>query len=351
MKFWNRFVTSPLLGFLLLMTNISLFPDEASSRELWPQATIPYIIEEGFSSDMKETITNSMEHIQDVTPIRFIKYSGQRDYLRLKRRDNGTCTAGAIGKLGGEQVMQLRDNCGWLVTHELAHVIGLFHEHARHDRDTYTRGATEAKHPATMFFGPFDVSSVTLYGWKGSGIKRSDGGDFLGMPQKLSQTDRYEIHKLYGGQESRDVYGRGVGFIPPTCPSGYYHAGVECWKNCPSNYADVAGVCWQRCKGGYTNDGAFCRRNAVRKNASGKCPWYDVCGLTLAKGCKSCPKGWRRDGCGCWKDVHIYAKDSFITPRHGKGCPQGFVKNGQLCYPNCGPGYRNNGGPLCHPVL
>ncbi|MHC4837040.1 MAG: hypothetical protein ACYTF3_02470 [Planctomycetota bacterium] len=108
-------------------------------------------------------------------------------------------------------------------------------------------------------------------------------------------------------------------------------------------------MCWQNCPAGYTDDGAFCRRDVVIINAdNSNCPWYDVCGLTLAPGCSTCPAGYQNDGCTCRIDAHIFAKASY-----GRGvgqvpsrCPSGLELDGLLCYPPCNDGFYGV-GPVC----
>lgn len=94
------------------------------------------------------------------------------------------------------------------------------------------------------------------------------------------------------------------------CPSGEVldNDGL-CYPACPSGYDGVGPVCWQRCASSFYSTGAFCQRDTsiVSANTS-SCPWYDQCGLTLKKGCSTCPSGYSNDGCTCRRDAYIYAK-------------------------------------------
>jgi len=112
----------------------------------------------------------------------------------------------------------------------------------------------------------------------------------------------------------------------------------------------VGPVCWESCLPGYTDDGAFCRKDvSIHSADNSACPWYDVCGLTLKKGCSNCNAypGSTNDGCTCRVDAHIYAKN---TKTRGAGVPMGCADgldlNGALCYPPCKSNYQGN-GPLC----
>lgn len=140
---------------------------------------------------------------------------------------------------------------------------------------------------------------------------------------------------------------RGVGAIPTECPNAE-KSGALCYPRCPAGYAGVGPVCWKGCPSDYQDDGALCRRDAHITSADNSaCPWYDKCGLTLAKGCSKCPEGYANDGCTCRRDVHIFAKS---TQTRGVGtpmsCREGQDNDAGLCYPRC-DGASSGVGPVC----
>ncbi len=142
-------------------------------------------------------------------------------------------------------------------------------------------------------------------------------------------------------------YGRGAGTVPNTCPGQQEDAGL-CYNWCASGYYGVGPVCWQSCPAGYTDDGATCRRDAQIIGANNsKCPWYDTCGVTFAKGCSTCPAGFTTDGCTCRRDVHIFGKASY---GRGAGAPRqcnsALDADAGLCYNKCNSGY-DGVGPVC----
>ena len=71
-----------------------------------------------------------------------------------------------------------------------------------------------------------------------------------------------------------------------------------------------------------------------------RCPSYDLCGLTLAKGCSVCPSGFTNDGCTCRRDAHIFSKQSYYR---GAGsplqCSAALDEDAGLCYAHCANGY------------
>ena len=148
---------------------------------------------------------------------------------------------------------------------------------------------------------------------------------------------------------AKPSYGRGVGVVPRDCGAGReYDAGL-CYPDCNPGYDGAGPVCWQYCPSGYHDDGALCRRDAhIFGSDNSDCPWYDVCGLTFARGCSSCPSGYHNDGCTCRRDAHIFAKDSY-----GRGvgtvpdsCQGGMEYDAGLCYTPCASGYSGV-GPVC----
>lgn len=97
-----------------------------------------------------------------------------------------------------------------------------------------------------------------------------------------------------------------------SCWSGAEQSGAFCYPLCRSGFSGVGPVCWGQCPAGYTNDGATCRRDVKIIGANNdRCPGYDKCGLTFAKGCSTCPAGYANDGCTCRRDVSIVSRQSY----------------------------------------
>jgi hypothetical protein len=148
---------------------------------------------------------------------------------------------------------------------------------------------------------------------------------------------------------SKSSYGRGAGSSPNQCGTGNDYDTGLCYPTCRSGFHGVGPVCWGTCRNGYTDDGATCRRDAHIISAdNSKCPAYDICGLTLSKGCSKCPSGYANDGCTCRINADVYAKESY-----GRGagvppasCAAGTEYDAGLCYRACNQGYHGV-GPVC----
>lgn len=155
------------------------------------------------------------------------------------------------------------------------------------------------------------------------------------------------------GKWSVGPYGRGAG-VPMVCASGEEEIAGLCYTQCQSGYTSPAlfpTVCAQPCPSGYRDDGLTCFRDAQIISAdNSSCPWYDVCGLTFAKGCSTCPSGFSNDGCTCRIDPNMIVKQRYDrgVGKPLDACPSGTEQSGLLCYPTCKPGYHGV-GPMCWP--
>lgn len=132
--------------------------------------------------------------------------------------------------------------------------------------------------------------------------------------------------------------------IVDECPRGSENDHGLCYPPCRPGYAGNGPVCWQSCPPGYHDDGATCRRDLSIISATRDCPWYDVCGLTFARGCTKCPEGYRNDGCTCVRDVRITAKDTYGRGVGAiPGCPRDQEQIGLSCYGDCDRGFHADG--------
>jgi hypothetical protein len=147
---------------------------------------------------------------------------------------------------------------------------------------------------------------------------------------------------------AKSSYGRGAGNAM-TCAASEEQNGALCYPRCAAGYYGVGPVCWQSCPDGFTDDGVTCRKNGSIIGANnGRCPWYDKCGLTFARGCSTCPEGYANDGCTCRINPQIFAKGTYGrgAGRPLDACPSGLEQSGALCYPPCAAGYSGV-GPVC----
>jgi hypothetical protein len=160
----------------------------------------------------------------------------------------------------------------------------------------------------------------------------------------------------------KDSYGRGVGTIPTSCPSGTVQdpTGLLCYPACRAGYYMVGPVCWQSCPSGYVDTGAFCHYNKpLTTSGSWQCTsrdWFGTCWWWVL----ACPSGYTNAGTFCalntppipagWSGLSGL---DLIKGSYGNGggyikngCPTGKLNDAGLCYQACAAG-NTGAGPVC----
>uniref|UniRef100_A0A0N4ZMT1 Metalloendopeptidase n=1 Tax=Parastrongyloides trichosuri TaxID=131310 RepID=A0A0N4ZMT1_PARTI len=105
---------------------------------------IPYVINGNYGRDDLKILENSMKTIELNTCLSFRLRSTEKNYVVIKNKVGGGCYS-HVGKIGGPQTLMLESNdnltcfSNQIIIHELLHVIGLWHEHMRFDRDKYIK--------------------------------------------------------------------------------------------------------------------------------------------------------------------------------------------------------------------
>lgn len=172
-----------------------------ASDARWPQGTVPYVIEPGFTEDARRDIQEAIHHWNSRTVVTFVPRSAELDYLRFRPEPlspTRRACAADLGRRGGAQSIWLVDSegCGVGPTiHEMGHTIGLGHEHQRPDRDAYVIVAAEGDEARSDLAGdgPYDYASIMHYG----GIQTIPPGMLAGGRQ-LSAGDIDGVARMYG---------------------------------------------------------------------------------------------------------------------------------------------------------
>lgn len=101
----------------------------------WANCRIPYTIDPGLPNQSR--VTDAIAHWEANTSYRFPRRTTETDYITF--RPSAGCSAN-VGRQGGQQFVNLADGCSMGSTiHEIGHVVGLWHEQSREDRDSFVR--------------------------------------------------------------------------------------------------------------------------------------------------------------------------------------------------------------------
>jgi hypothetical protein len=153
----------------------------APSR-LWPNRVVPYDFDAAVTPSQQTVFLAAMAAWENSFPgvatITFQPRQSEFGYLHLVVGDPGGFCGGStdyVGYNGGKVTMTV-SNCAvgtFLIAHELGHALGLWHEQARSDRDSYVTIMTGniqsvesdqfAKASPQSTFGPYDYDSIMHY--------------------------------------------------------------------------------------------------------------------------------------------------------------------------------------------
>jgi hypothetical protein len=137
----------------------------------WPGGVMPYVIDGGVAEQNR--ITDAITMIESTTGgVTIIPRTNQADYIKFVP---ATGCSSAVGRQGGEQTIDLADDCSTGSTaHEMLHALGQIHEQSRCDRDTYVEilfdnvedGKAhnfEKRCDDATDLGPYDFGSIMHY--------------------------------------------------------------------------------------------------------------------------------------------------------------------------------------------
>lgn len=123
----------------------------------WPNGIIPYRFDEAYIEKDRACILHAMEVFRKKTCIKFIfKRSNQTEHIRFMMSDSGCGTlVGYKGEQSNPIDVFLSDKClgsPGAIQHELLHVMGMWHEQSRPDRDQYVDIIWDNIQPSKYFF-------------------------------------------------------------------------------------------------------------------------------------------------------------------------------------------------------
>ena len=173
-------------------------------RGLWPNGVIYHSFHDSVSGRLRAVIREAMNQWEDKTCVHFREIDQEEtDYVEFTSEPNKKhCTTNSIGRRGGgKQVIVLGYTCqdrGELL-HLLGHVLGLWNEQARPDRDRFVRVRRDAVEPGREFNlqkrGDFSV------GYEGVGY---DFGSIMHLSRLAFSADGTPTTEVLNTKEYRD---------------------------------------------------------------------------------------------------------------------------------------------------
>lgn len=206
----------------------------ANREDLWTGGIIRYSFDSSISPRLQGLIEAAMTEWQDTTCLLFVQRNDEDNYIKFVSRPNKEyCTCDSVGMRGGEQVIELGYSCqskGELL-HTLGHVIGLWHEQARPDRDRYVQILSdnieigqETNFDKREEFSidyqgrEYDFESImhlsaVAYSKDGTETMRllekyEEAEPMLGQRARLSDSDKEQVNTLYSCPSRRIASGK-----------------------------------------------------------------------------------------------------------------------------------------------
>lgn len=114
---------------------------DAQPAIAWPGGVIPYDISKLTEPQQKQALKAMQRWMETGANIRFIPRKAEVEYVNFTGQTNAGNNTTFVGFQKGKHadinITTFWWNDEWMAIHELGHVLGFFHEHARWDRDRF----------------------------------------------------------------------------------------------------------------------------------------------------------------------------------------------------------------------
>ena len=153
---------------LFLVSELSLF---GFTGNKWPSGKVYYSFDSNVTEQNQNRFLAACKEWSDVADIEFIERTNQTNYIHVKS-DSGNSSF--VGMIGGKQLLKIYNwNRKFIIAHEIGHALGLSHEQARGDRDTFVKINSGNIIPGkehnfnkrtTTNYSTYDFASIMHYG-------------------------------------------------------------------------------------------------------------------------------------------------------------------------------------------
>jgi hypothetical protein len=145
------------------------------ANNLWPGGVVPYQFDANVSAGDQAAMLAAMAEWEVRASVDFRPRAGESSYVHIF---SGTGNWSYVGRVGGRQDLSIYNwNYRFIMAHELAHALGVWHEQSRPDRGSYVQinyqniSQTACSGSCSHNFdirgtahGPYDFDSVMHYG-------------------------------------------------------------------------------------------------------------------------------------------------------------------------------------------
>jgi len=188
----------------------------------WPNGIIPIQFEPGLDPSRQAIFLEALAEVAFRTQIIFTRRSDETDYIYVAA-DPDFNFSDSVGRAGGRQNIVITSwNSKYIITHEIMHAIGFFHEQSAPDRDNFVVINTQNISQTACNGGScnsqfaisenanvssyYDYDSLMHYGrsaWSSNGqdtITTLDPSwqDLIGQRERISLGDQESLETMYG---------------------------------------------------------------------------------------------------------------------------------------------------------
>ena len=174
----------------------------------WPNGVVPFTIDANLPAQHR--VTDAIRDWEGFTQVRFVARTHEPNWVTF--RPNAGCSS-QVGMVGNQQFVNLAATCTiGNVRHEIGHLLGLFHEQSREDRDDFIQVQQANIIPANLNdfaqhitdgddIGPYDYGSVMHYSataFSSNGMPTITAPRPIGQREYISDGDIAAVHHMYG---------------------------------------------------------------------------------------------------------------------------------------------------------